>query len=78
MGGGDGKVEGEGEVVGTRRDEGQGVGETVRNQDDNKRELAYDSQEESCECGCQYPGEAPLSYTDTLQRYGTTHTTHPL
>ena len=26
-------------------------------------------------CGCQYPGEAPVSYTDTMQRYSThTHT----
>jgi hypothetical protein len=36
----------------------------------NEREALLRNQRSSG-CGCQYPGEAPVSYTDTLQRYST-------
>jgi hypothetical protein len=39
-----------------------------------EREALHRSQK-SIGCGCQYPGQAPVPYTDTLQRYITQ--THP-
>lgn len=47
----------------------------VQVQDGDGKEGIYthnsQGQGRGCWCGCQYPGEAPVSYTDTLQRYGT-------
>ena len=69
-------IGGEGEEValsGSRRRRPEG-GRTAGVIEGNEMEALQRSQRSSG-CGCQYPDDAPVSYTDTLQRYSMhTHT----
>ena len=80
--GGVGGEGGEGEEVARggrtrkrRLEEGQEekVTETAGVMEGKEREALLRNQRSSG-CGCQYPGEVPVSYTDTIQRYSTSST----